>query len=409
MDFLRMDQDKSERILNLTLEIIYLLTGEDYTAVIKRSGECVTPRNRPCVSGGLSRTQSPITVPPPHSLSHGRNNDQKNLEPTNKIIQLVTGEVPVRCQEEEWENLEDPKSLYKDIMMENLQPLTSMEGSSNRLIPERYLRPHYSQDCTEENYWKPQEYQEYQDDVQTDIKVEIIEGEEETYVRGDQQFKEEEIPTDISTDGCKRRNISEGHLILSTGFEIEDDNITQDFPGEILITRNIQLIRHSADKSSDPSNPEDCSASKDIVTHSTFHKDDTKFPYSGEKCYTQKSKLVKNQRTHTDGKPFPCSECGKCFTQKSNLIRHQRTHTGEKPFPCSECGKCFTQKSNLMKHQRSHIGEKPYPCSECGKCFTQKSHLMTHQKSHTGKQFPCNEGANGLQTNQVFFVRQRTR
>ncbi|XP_075071592.1 oocyte zinc finger protein XlCOF29-like [Mixophyes fleayi] len=89
-----MDKERdemTERILNLTLEIIYLLTGEDYTVLKKTSVECVS--SRPCVSGGLSRTQSPITEPPPHSLIHERNNDQRILELTNKIIQLLTGEV----------------------------------------------------------------------------------------------------------------------------------------------------------------------------------------------------------------------------------------------------------------------------------------------------------------------------
>ncbi|XP_071996029.1 oocyte zinc finger protein XlCOF29-like [Engystomops pustulosus] len=82
----RMDKDRNEttrRILDLTLEIIYLLTGEEYTVVKKSSGECVTPR----VSGGW--TQSPITQPPPHSLIH----EQKILELTSRITELLSGEV----------------------------------------------------------------------------------------------------------------------------------------------------------------------------------------------------------------------------------------------------------------------------------------------------------------------------
>ncbi|KAM8923991.1 gastrula zinc finger protein XlCGF66.1-like [Pelodytes ibericus] len=99
-----------ERILNLTLEILYLLTGEDYI-VVKKPRSC--------------RTQSSSKEPPPHSLIHQRNNDQKILELTNKIIQLLTGEVPIRCEDvtvyfsmEEWEYLEGHKDLYKDVMTE---------------------------------------------------------------------------------------------------------------------------------------------------------------------------------------------------------------------------------------------------------------------------------------------------
>ncbi|XP_063289970.1 oocyte zinc finger protein XlCOF29-like [Pelobates fuscus] len=81
----------TEKLFNLTLKILYLLTGEDYI-VIKKPGDGVTVSSSPCVLVGSSRTQSPSTVPPPHSLIHESNNDDKILELTNQIIQLLTGE-----------------------------------------------------------------------------------------------------------------------------------------------------------------------------------------------------------------------------------------------------------------------------------------------------------------------------
>ncbi|XP_073540517.1 uncharacterized protein [Phyllobates terribilis] len=118
---LKMD---NERILNLTLEIVYLLTGEDYVP----SGECER----------RSRTQSPITKSS-HSLIHEKNNDQKILDLTNKIIELLTGEVPIRCQDvtvhfsmEEWEYIEGHKDLYKEVMIKNHRLLTSPDGSVHR-------------------------------------------------------------------------------------------------------------------------------------------------------------------------------------------------------------------------------------------------------------------------------------
>ncbi|KAM5127482.1 gastrula zinc finger protein XlCGF66.1-like [Mantella aurantiaca] len=113
---MRMEENQShmtERILNLTLEIIYLLTGESYPLV--KSGDQVT-----------------IMVPPPHSLKPERNNTKKILEVIQKMIGVLTGEVPIRCQDvtvyfsmEEWEYLEGHKDLYKDVMMDNQPPLTS--------------------------------------------------------------------------------------------------------------------------------------------------------------------------------------------------------------------------------------------------------------------------------------------
>ncbi|XP_073517858.1 gastrula zinc finger protein XlCGF66.1-like [Phyllobates terribilis] len=118
----------AERIFHLTLEILFRLTGEDYIVVKKTSSErCQVP-----VSEGWGRPLNPITEPPPHPLIHEDINEQKIPELTYKMIELLTGEVPIRCQDvavyfsmEEWEYLEGHKDLYKDIMMEVPQPLTS--------------------------------------------------------------------------------------------------------------------------------------------------------------------------------------------------------------------------------------------------------------------------------------------
>ncbi|KAM4029831.1 uncharacterized protein ACNLHF_022272 [Anomaloglossus baeobatrachus] len=158
-----MDRDKmAERILHLTLEILFRLTGEDYTVVKKTSSErCQAP-----VSEGWGRPLSPITGPPPHPPIHEDINDQKILELTYKMIELLTGEVPIRSQDvtvyfsmEEWEYLEGHKDLYKDVMMENPQPLTSPVLSSKRTTPERCPRPLLPQDCKQEDPDVPQDHQ----------------------------------------------------------------------------------------------------------------------------------------------------------------------------------------------------------------------------------------------------------
>ncbi|CAI9624561.1 unnamed protein product, partial [Staurois parvus] len=101
-----MDEDQNhlmDRILHLTLEIIYLLTGERFPLL--KSDDHMT-----------------ITVPPCDSLNPERHNMQKILEVTKMMMELLTGEVPIRCQDvtvyfsmEEWEYLEGHKDLYKDI------------------------------------------------------------------------------------------------------------------------------------------------------------------------------------------------------------------------------------------------------------------------------------------------------
>ncbi|XP_040294314.1 uncharacterized protein LOC121005603 [Bufo bufo] len=93
----------SGRILNLTMEIIGLLTGEEYT-VVKKSSDI------------LSNMTDIMDAPP---SSHERDHDKKILELTYKIIQLLTGEVPLKSGDiavyfttDEWEYYKKHEDFY---------------------------------------------------------------------------------------------------------------------------------------------------------------------------------------------------------------------------------------------------------------------------------------------------------
>ncbi|XP_044140148.1 zinc finger protein 501-like isoform X2 [Bufo gargarizans] len=352
-----MDTDRdlmAARILDITLEIIYLITGEDYTVVKKSSGECVTPH----VSGEWSRTPGAITGPPPYLLIH----EQKILELTNKITELLTREVPIRCEDvavyfsmEEWEYLEGHKDMYKDVMMKDHQPLTSSDESSSRNPPERCPSPLYFQECPEE-------------------KQNVLLDHQESYGG---MTSGPENPTSESVNDEDWMRGSDSDLLLSPSTTAEDN------PSSIGNTRTVQRLGNTFACS-------ECGKrfkTKYILSvHERIHKDESSFTCSEcGKRFSQKSDLVRHERSHTGEKPFSCPECGKCFSRQSILVKHVVTCTGEKTFSCSECGKSFNQKSNLEQHQRSHTGEKQFSCSECGKCFNQKLKLVKHQKIHTGE------------------------
>ncbi|KAM4033959.1 uncharacterized protein ACNLHF_020685 isoform 2-T2 [Anomaloglossus baeobatrachus] len=388
---------------------------------------------------------------------YGRASLLKDLDPSKKRLPSEKCPGPLYSQDCHKNQQEHQAEGLLDIKIEVIDKETEMyirADQQNRTCKknpsERCSSPLYSQVFLHRN---DRVLQDQQGEDLTNIKLEVKVEEEETYVTGDQQYKEEDISIDIDKDNSSKN--SDGHFTLSPNCKVEDSVTIQHAEGENLITPNVHLGFQRIDLPSNTPYNEECSTDQlqtvtprndnsgkkifqcdecgeqftkngSLFIHKRIHTGEKPYfcsdcgkcfhrksllsrhktihtlekPFSCSECgkrFITRTNLVVHLRIHTGEKPYTCSECGKCFTQKPSLVEHQRIHTGEKPYSCAECGKCFTQKSSLVKHERHHSGEKQYLCFECGKCFVKRSGLVEHQKTHTGeKRFSCSECGNVL-------------
>ncbi|OCT58912.1 hypothetical protein XELAEV_18001401mg [Xenopus laevis] len=417
------ERGKKERMVNLTLEMIYLLTGEHYI-----------PRKKSDDGGALHAPGSVIQ-------KENNKNDKKILELMSNIIQLLTGEVAIRTHHvsiyfslDEWDYIKGNKDLYEEVKKEDLKqlwPLAACEYKDESNVTSHFQAT-LSCNNDDETITIPDISPVEQPPPANWIKEEVAscEGANQSDCSINpltEQIQETDTSTPImrysmsgtyildiikeEADSCENSILlpnSDSHAVKEEVTSCEESN--QSYYSINPLTEQIQgtdtptpIMGYSL-VSSPLSNGYDDYANEchkhfmhilDFDRHRTTQKIKKHFFCSdcGKSFGTSSEVTVHRQRNHTGEKPFACSECGKCFTRSKELTIHHRTHTGEKPYSCSECGKCFITSSELTVHQRrNHTGEKPFPCSECGKCFTRSKELTAHQRTHTGeKPYSCSE------------------
>ncbi|XP_068115127.1 uncharacterized protein [Hyperolius riggenbachi] len=448
-----MDKNRShmtERILNLTLEIIYLLTGED-CSIVTRSGECLIancslPESRQTWKTWMSTTKK---------SKKEKNLEQTILEVTNKMIELLTGKVPIRCDDvtvylsmEEWEYFEGHKDLYKDLMIDDEVPLTSLdvtkgqEERTNPPIRDTNEISHFMEESDSSPSSESVQYTgiptspnsiEYTiahikreplsiEEAEHFDEISIPPGQTQllsTFIKQEPLYQEEELPhsdfyldMDDSHYTAIQIKLESGDLVETEAYPmVEDVQFNSIHAKEELAScdeghfdsMDSYVLGHPPrylpvhEMMIPPNNVSyrHKNTAKKSGRQKNFAVSQEPPPIICSECgetFSTDSMLILHQMTHKGKKIFSCPECGMCFSSNTYLTVHLATHMDIELYACCECGKQFAAKEDCVRHEKSHAVRKPYVCTECGKVFSNNSNRVRHQKIHTGeKPFSCSE------------------
>ncbi|XP_069608951.1 zinc finger protein 883-like isoform X1 [Ranitomeya imitator] len=433
--------DRTSRVLMFVIKLRQLLTGEGYV-LLKTFGDSLRSTSWFTVQNGVKSADKPTA-----SLIRETKNDEKILDLTRKIIELLTGEIPIRYEDttvfftrEEWNYVEEHKILYKDILIENNIVSKSIGDNIDKILHSPSLEK------VRDSKTSDRDKNHVAEKILHLIKelIDLLTKEKYIVIWTHGNVSTPEVTDDVSglikessRPSLTHEKKNDGEILYLT------NKIIELLTGEALIRYEDITVHFSVDEweyieehkdlykdimmnteilqSYDKPSSVDCTEESPLEFHK-HGKDSSEsscvltgpppqHTVKSTKCFHKPSNIKKHKKKHTEQTPVLCSECGKEFKRsdvgqietdtdsigskqfcEKCLLDHRNVGKKKRPFPCTECGCSFSIKGSLDAHLRMHTFPKNFPCSECDKVFPSKNRQESHMKVHTGeKPHQCSE------------------
>ncbi|XP_029448286.1 oocyte zinc finger protein XlCOF6-like [Rhinatrema bivittatum] len=359
------------------------------------------------MSSKLERIQGEIS-----SLELRSGTQEKEISAQAKRLQALENKVPVTFEDvavsfsqEEWGYLDEgQKKLYREVMKENYETLSSLETGHHRVNPDVLLRIKQEEvPCV----WDPQESGEREVTHSYTGTADIQDAEREE--------NQEECPVvllvprkseTVRETVCQKTGEEESS---QSHQESEKRDSAADLPNRVTACK-----KRDRELTDIPEHQQRGRGERPYQTNKSNHmtsdtcdgneKRKKSFLYNTGGKNVDRKYLLLQQRAQMGRRSFPCSQCVKCFKQKLILKLHQRIHTKRKIFSCVECKKNFSRKESLVIHLRTHNDKRYFNYPEHCNFF-----LIQQQKMQTAERmFPSYEGGSKVIQKQDQRINQKT-